>query len=377
PFPAPAQLLLLKAALCEGDEAIRSWQAWQKVFDLKDPLDPGSYRTLPLLYRNLSLLLPEEPLLPKLKAAYRQSWYRNQQLLHRGLPAIRLLETEGIRCMLLKGAALGALWYRDPGIRYMADLDVMVKPERAREAIGLLQKAGWMPDDAGGMEYNLRYGRALGFRDAEGWELDLHWHAFFEGLRNDTEDLWLNARPMKLHDTEVSALESGVMLVHVIAHGMRWNPDPPIRWIPDSIQLIRSMEEDDWERALSLARAYRLQLVLQHALQYLEEHFSISIPQNILRELQETPAGFAERFLFREHLRRDAERLPEAFFPRFRYLFGVYVRQSGKTGLLANIIGFPAFLAYRTRGKSRTRMLAHYLGRALGRKTVSPNLPKP
>ncbi|HRZ75856.1 MAG TPA: nucleotidyltransferase family protein [Bacteroidales bacterium] len=364
PFPDPAQLLLLKAALCEGEEAILAWQAWQQAFDLKDPLDAGSYRTLPLLYRNLSRVLPQEPLLPKLKAAYRQSWYRNQQVLHRGLPALRLLRGAGIEVMLLKGAALGPLWYGDAGVRPMADLDVMVCPADACRALDLLKEAGWTPEEPGAVEYNLRYGRAMGLRDAEGWELDLHWHALFEGLRHEGVDLWRNAAPMELQDLTVKVPEHAMMLVHVMVHGLRWNPEPPIRWIPDSLQVMRAMGAGDWERVTELVRAYRIQLPMLQALGYLKQHFGAEVPEHIHLALSNMSTGYAERALWKAQLRPGAERLPEAFFPRLHYLFGVYMRQSGRSGLLPNLAGFPAFLAYRTRGKSRLQLLAYYAGRA-------------
>lgn len=371
PFPGTLQTLLLKAAVCEGDTALQSWKEWRRSFDLGDPLDAGSYRTLPLLYRNLSRLLPDEPLLPKLKAAYRQSWYRNQQLIHRALPVLQRFEREGIQTMLLKGAALGEVWYQDPGIRYMADIDLLVTPEQARDAIALLLNDGWLAEDPQGMEYNLRYGRAAAFRDSSGWELDLHWQAFFEGLRRSEIDLWQNASRVDFHGLTLSVPAKGVMLTHLIVHGMRWNPDPPIRWIPDSIEVIRGMDDTDWQVVLELAGAYRLRLTLGYALKFLKEDFNIHIPGPLLQELAALKPGFTERYLFREHMRTEAERLPEAFWPRLRYLFGVYLRQSGRSGLLPNLIGFPGFLAYRTRGKSRTRIMAWYLKRLNNRSQPS------
>ncbi|HRY99880.1 MAG TPA: hypothetical protein P5550_12560, partial [Bacteroidales bacterium] len=131
-----------------------------------------------------------------------------------------------------------------------------------------------------------------------------------------------------------------------------------------SLQVMRAMGAGDWERVTELVRAYRIQLPMLQALGYLKQHFGAEVPEHIHLALSNMSTGYAERALWKAQLRPGAERLPEAFFPRLHYLFGVYMRQSGRSGLLPNLAGFPAFLAYRTRGKSRLQLLAYYAGRA-------------
>ena len=52
-LPDEGQMLLLEAALGQGPEAAECWAEWERRFRLDRP-DEGSYRLLPLVYRNLS-----------------------------------------------------------------------------------------------------------------------------------------------------------------------------------------------------------------------------------------------------------------------------------------------------------------------------------
>jgi len=203
PWPDPRQLLLLKAALLTGDQAARAWEQWKASFRFEDPLDEGSFRILPLLYHNLRVLAPEDPLLPRLKGTWKQAWYRNQKLFHEGAAVLRKLHDQGIRTILLKGAALSLHFYDDIALRPMSDLDILVPASQARQAIAVLTLHGWTAEDPGGLEYNLRYGRSMGFRRPCSAELDLHWHPFFELPDEASEGLWEHAipsgLPAKLH----------------------------------------------------------------------------------------------------------------------------------------------------------------------------------
>ena len=68
-WPTWEQESLLKAALLQGEEAIKAWHKWKSRVDV-DQLDPGSLRLLPLLYRNLRTHGVEDPLMNRFKGIY-------------------------------------------------------------------------------------------------------------------------------------------------------------------------------------------------------------------------------------------------------------------------------------------------------------------
>jgi len=49
----------------------------------------------------------------------------------------------GIQTILLKGAALILLHYKDPGLRPMVDFDILVPAGKAAAAIKVLTELGW------------------------------------------------------------------------------------------------------------------------------------------------------------------------------------------------------------------------------------------
>jgi len=53
----------------------------------------------------------------------------------------------GIEVMLVKGAALSTFYYADPCDRNMADIDLLVPGDRARDAVALAQGIGWSIDE--------------------------------------------------------------------------------------------------------------------------------------------------------------------------------------------------------------------------------------
>ena len=78
-WPTREQELLLQAALMQGKETIDAWEAWKSTVEIAQ-IDQGSYRLLPLLYKNLRDHGVEDPWADTLKGVYRSTWYKNQLL---------------------------------------------------------------------------------------------------------------------------------------------------------------------------------------------------------------------------------------------------------------------------------------------------------
>ena len=146
-FATSSQLLLLRAALLEGPQAVEAAQEWfASSRDAAGPgflhLEQGARRLLPLLYRNVKDALPAE-LRDTLRRVYLQYWAENQKLFRRLEERLTWFQANGIPTMVLKGVALSILHYRDKGIRPMADFDILVPEDLARDVIGRLQRDGW------------------------------------------------------------------------------------------------------------------------------------------------------------------------------------------------------------------------------------------
>jgi hypothetical protein len=83
-WPTADELLLLKAALLDGNAALDAWHEFGAANAGIDHLEGDAYRLLPQLFRSLQSLGLEEPALGRLKGIYRHAWYANQLLLRAG-----------------------------------------------------------------------------------------------------------------------------------------------------------------------------------------------------------------------------------------------------------------------------------------------------
>jgi hypothetical protein len=273
--PDATQELLLKAALMPPEAAVDCWQRWQGRTDI-EKLDYASFRLLPLLYKNLQSAGVEAAALARYRSVYRHFWYKNKLYLHRlGGFLERYNHSGASPLLLLKGVPLILNYYADPGLRPMADIDILISEDDLQAAFAILQESGWvaekqLPERPTSLW--LLAERECHFRNREGMEIDLHWNLLQESFQGKDE---INACIGRGREVSISA---GIALVpdatdlfyHVLIHGVRWNSVHPLRWIPDvKVILERDGEQIEWNRIIDMARRDHLVLRLKWAIQYL------------------------------------------------------------------------------------------------------------
>ena len=334
-WPNEAQELLLRAALLPGDAALGAWEQWRSQNDI-EAIDAGSLRLLPLLYRNLKNLGVTGPLIGRLLGVYRQSWYRNELLFRRVETVLRALTVAGIPTMVLKGTALSLLVYREHASRPMKDADIAVPSPHAETALGVVRSLGWMPKpETGGLPPI--YPVARHFLDASGHELDLHWHVLNGGRRADADDdLWSAAVPLRVGAVETRALHPADQLLHVLVHGIVWNPVPQIRWVADAALVLRETGEAfDWDRLMAQTRERGLGCPVRSGLECLQSRFAARIPPPVWRGFLAIRPSLAERV---EH--RYRQRGPRTVLGWGPALWFDYVRLAHSQRRRAHIGGF-------------------------------------
>ncbi len=336
-WPTPEQELLLRATLLSGDAALAAWQHWQASVGDLGGLDHGSVRLLPLLYRNLKELGVVHPRMEILQGTYRKAWYQNRLLLHKLAETLRRLHDRGVGTMVLKGAALVATACRDIALRPMDDADVLVPVSDLAAAADVLRELGlhtrW---DISGERHSVIH--AAPFDDDRGFKLDLHWHALKEDctaiadeqLRADAEAVWFEG-------VKTLAPAATEQLLHTCVHGVRWDPEPPLRWVADAAMLVNG-GAINWERLVTVARRRRLALPLGAALAYAVGLLGLSVPGAVLAELAATPAAVWER----RELRLQTQPLTE--LRRLRLHWYRHRRQRGGGGGLGAVASFPRYL---------------------------------
>jgi hypothetical protein len=337
-WPLPRQVLLLRAALLSGEAALSAWSRWREAADL-DAIDSGSYRLLPLLWHNLAAHGVTDPILDRCRGIFRHTWSKNQLLLHRVAPVLRELTEAGIGILVLKGGAMATLYYPTLGTRPMNDLDVLVPAGAAAAARQLLADRGWTPTLDLPPSY-LPFLHALGYRNAAGSEIDLHWRAFWEGARAERDDtLWHASRPVRLAGIDLSTLAPTDHLFQVVVHGLRWSDVPPIHWVADATRIL-SVDGPavNWERLIAHAERGRLTRQLAAALAFLRRALDLDVPEEVVERLRAHPSGAAER------LEMWARMRPPSLAGGALLHWCDYRRRLGEANLPQRMMGFPNYL---------------------------------
>lgn len=291
--PTERQEALLHAALGDAGPALAAWRRWRSLVDFDD-IEMPEFRLVPLAYANLGEAIAGDPVYGRAAGLYRHAWSRNQVLFNRAEGAISTLAAAGIETMLLKGSALGLLHYPNPGERPMGDVDVLVRPARAREAVKALGRNGWSnPHD---LEHAMVRLQSADLSNSSGGAVDLHWFSLWASTNDDP--LWDAARPVSIGSTETLAPAATDLLLVVCVHGSSRQSEAPIRWIADAMTIARTAEID-WDRLLAESIRRNFTVTMASSLAYLRDEFALEIPAEVLRELAAHPAPRWERTEYR------------------------------------------------------------------------------
>ena len=301
-WPTQAQELMLRAALLRGEPALEAWNEWRQTVNL-DAIDYGSHRMVPQLYRNLQRHGVKDPVMERLKGVYRYYLYKNEILMHRLGALLTAFKEAGIETMVLKGAALIPLYYRESGLRPMLDADVLVHAHQAAQAMDLLMSLRWKPRYP---HPQMRFARpqmripvihSTPFEDDDGRQVDLHWHLFWECFHaGDDDDYWKQAIPIEIRGVQTLALNPAAQLLHTCWHGARWNEVPPIRWVADAMSILdASAAEIDWTSLLKKAERHRIVLPVRDSLEYLKKKFDAPVPDTLLKSMAAVRISETER----------------------------------------------------------------------------------
>ncbi len=288
--PSSAQLLLLRAALGSGDEALAAWQEWEDEHGLDAP-EEGSYRLLPLVYRNLVSSGYTGRNTNRLRGIHRRAWAGNQSLFGHVRPVIERLRSKNIPVLLLKGTALACSYYPDSGCRPMRDVDILVPLEEATAVCCMLETDGWKslhwrPQVLKPSYFKFRH--AIDFEHSSGGRIDAHWHALNICTNPKLDDLfWEHSQSADFAGIPVSTCQATEHLLEICVHGIAYSPVPPVRWIADALLLLRSGEPIDWQRLVRAALDFDLVPYTRAALRFLKTTFDAPIPIERLRELEQ------------------------------------------------------------------------------------------
>ncbi len=329
--PDRQKTLLLEAALSADErclEALREFSA--AGGELLEP-DRETAALLPLLSRNLVALGADVPGLPLLKGVYRKAWYSNVTAIQLAVGALDDLAAAGISTLILGGAALAELHYRELAVRPFGQVDVLVAPGTADRAREVLFAAGWHCA-SGDAESNLAH-RGERFEHPGRGAVGLRWRALADPI--DERPLWEAAVGFELLERSTLALAPTDQLLDTCVEGLRWGPEPATQWAADAATLVLG-GGIDWHRLMALG-AGGVSMPLFDALAYLDGALALPVPAETLAALRAAPSRRRRRLAYRAGLKPPRPlRTLAVHWDRHRSL-----REPGGGGR-----GFPSFAHY-------------------------------
>ena len=333
-WPPEGQILLLIAALADLETARQAWRQWQSRQDLADATSP-EVRLLAAVARRVADLEPATPLDPRLLGARRYIWTHTQMTLGTTRPLLAAMRAEGVRLILLKGAARLSADPRLAQERALRDIDALVHPDDWEQAIRVAWREGWRHEKADRDVRSLRRASALALRSprpgANG-EFDLHRFALTE-CRNEGQDdgLWQRAEPGRFLDIDVRCPSATDFALLALAQSMLYSAAPAAaHWALDVDPLIRT-GRIDWDLLLEETRVRRLEPYVAAPLLMLRERIGSPVPAAVLEALERRLRPYA-LIEFETRAEGYGPRLPEQFEARRTLLAARAMEVARRTG---------------------------------------------
>ena len=176
--PTPRELLLV--ACCHVDlERARS--AWERLCGngsgaaLAWVRSDSEQRLLPLLGERARELDLDDRWRTATAEATAISWGLNERLLAEAEPVITAWLEAGIKVLCFKGLGLLGDVHPKQHLRTIGDADVLIRPERIRDALAIMRRLGWRARPSLTLQYRLGLGMA-NMGNGTGASIDLHRH---------------------------------------------------------------------------------------------------------------------------------------------------------------------------------------------------------
>lgn len=217
-------------------------------------------------------------LTPQVRHALRDAVLREREahavLTQVTLQAATALDAAQIPFLLLKGSAVGPLFYPEPELRPMSDVDLLVPPARLHETLQALHAAGFdrpsQSDEAFWRE--VYYNMPLAAPGTAENHLEIHWGIAQRGRHDpDLEGLFARAQSIEIAGQRMAVLGREDLLLHQVLHHSYHYFETRLSWLLDIALLHRAPH--DAELAIARAAAWGMTVPLALSAAQIEHVF--------------------------------------------------------------------------------------------------------
>jgi len=240
----------------------------------------------PLVYANLSKIKSELPKLPEdifnwLKITYMRNVIVKKYTAENLEKILAFLSEKGIKTMLLKGAALDAVIYRQPWYTEMADVDLILRAKKEeiphatlRQIVDFIEGFNHQPH-----QYNMHIE----------YDYYVHHDMTMNGLiAIDPERTWREAHLFRYRNQDVWILSPEDMLIASAVNSCR-KRFFRLKTLCDLSSIIEKYPDLNWQAFINKAIAYRCNTIVYTALLVMEMTLGCSLPEKVFIDLHINP----------------------------------------------------------------------------------------
>ena len=264
-----------------------------------------------ILNNNFSSIVPLKAL-EGLKNYYYLLLERNILILKAWEDGLAVLAKEKIEVLVFKGPALLEQVYKDPGLRPMGDIDILVRFQDLAAAGRVLEGLGYRAAlEVGGISsgwINAQRNSIMYFRDAQ--NSAFFWHVYWHIInflpyspaivkKIDMLRIWQEASYGKVNGLRWRGFSLHHHLIYLSLHAFSHRYEPLIL-ICDLNELIQSQKENiDWDVVIEEAKVLGLEKYLYYSLYLLVSILDTDIPGGVLERLRPERVSVWERKFIR------------------------------------------------------------------------------
>lgn len=223
---------------------------------------------------------------------------------------LKAFKEAGIPALVLKGAFLIEEIYKNPGLRSMSDIDLLVRKKNLLQAHEGLKGLGYTTTDnyldyiekpISGYLNSLFYYRK---EKEASIPLHIHWHLVNSSVPNymfssriDMDGIWEEAEKIKIADREALSLAPHHLIIYLSEHALRMKHSlDRLILLCDISEVIEKYQDRlDWKRIIKDSFMFNLDRMVYYNLYLVKKLLGRKIPSHILKRLEPERLGYFEK----------------------------------------------------------------------------------
>ena len=230
-------------------EIIKKGLDWNRVFETAK-----FHNVAPLMYPNLKALNNSQPIPEDILHQFRKinnlTGIRNAKLYNELKIVLREFKENGIDVILLKGATLALLIYKNISLRPMSDIDILVKKDDAQKIKKILIEKGYKEDLPYPREYFFKILPYFPSFLKEYFSIDVKWEIYyFSKIKSTFVNLRSRAKKIMINEIPALCLSIEDQLLLSYSHLLKHAPqnEEQLLWYCDLAEILKNRENNiDW-----------------------------------------------------------------------------------------------------------------------------------